>query len=224
MRTKVKYCANCGRQNEDQAEFCSACGQKLPDEPSPLPVQQGATASAATQQGSLLTFEWGPGAHEHVFTDVYLKDSSGKVLLVARKPSLLHGNYTIVDGNESVTGFLKPIVHLTHSGMGLEDLNHNLQAVIQHSNIQSSTRIGPFVERSPPKYWIEDAQQHAWLPVSLFTNWALSFTGVRPDGSMIFDASITGGAGPRSGILRPSLPAALKTASGATKAISIVHS
>jgi hypothetical protein len=189
----VKYCMKCGKQNEDQALFCLACGQKFQGESAPSPVLQGAAAGGATAPGTLLTVERGSGAHAHVLSDVYLKDASGKVLLVARKPSLLHGDYTIVDGNGVVVGFLKPSTHLTHSGMRLEDPNHNLQVEIQHSNIQSSVQVGPFVQRSPPKCWVEDSKGNTVGSI-VFTGWLLSFSGVRQDGSRVFDASLAGGA------------------------------
>jgi len=189
----VKYCAKCGKQNEDQAMFCVACGQKFQDESESSPVKQGIAAGGAAQLGTLLTVERGTGAHAHVLSDVFLRNASGKVLLIARKPSLLHGDYTIVDGSEAVVGFLKPSTHLTHSGMRLEDLNHNLQAEIQHSNIQSSVQVGPFVQRNPPKCWVEDAQGNRVGSI-VFMNWLLSFSGVGQDGSRVFDASLAGGS------------------------------
>jgi hypothetical protein len=85
-------------------------------------------------------------------------DSVVLVLLVARKPSLLHKDYVIVDGNWLVVGFLKPSTHLTHSGLSIEDSNHNLQAVVQQSNIESFTQVGPLRQPNPPKCWIEDAR------------------------------------------------------------------
>jgi len=185
---------SCGKQNDDQAAFCTACGKRFQDEPSASQVQQSVAASATTQQSTLLTAERGPGAHKHILTDVYLKDASGRVLLVARKPSLLHENYTIVDGNEAVAGFMKPITHLTHSGMGVEDGSHNLQAAVQRSNFESSSQVGPLRRQNPPNCWIEDATGSR-LGSIVFTNWVLGFTAVNPDGSRIFDVSLAGGNG-----------------------------
>jgi hypothetical protein len=142
----------------------------------------------------LLTVEKGSGAHKHMLTDVFLKGASGKVLLVARKPSLLHEDYTVVDGNESVCGFIKSKSHLTHSGLVVEDASHNLQAAVQHSNFESSSQVGPFRKENPPNCWIEDAAGNR-LGSIVFTNWVLGFSGVEPDGSKIFDAALTGGTG-----------------------------
>ena len=107
----VKYCTKCGKQNDDQAVFCLACGQKFQDQSPPSTVQQSASVAAGAQLSTLLTVERGPGAHGHTLTDVYLRDASGKVLIVAKKPSLLHRDYVIVDGNGTVVGFLKPSTH-----------------------------------------------------------------------------------------------------------------
>jgi hypothetical protein len=192
----VKYCTKCGKQNDDQAVFCSACGQRFQEESAPSTVQQSASVELFPQLGTLLTVERGPGAHEHLITDVYLKDASGKLLLVAKKPSLLHGDYVIVDGNDSPVGFLKSSRHLTHSSMSLEDSNHNLQAVIQHSNIETSTQVGPYRHRNPPKCWIEDAKGNKVGSI-VFTNGLLGFSCVKQDGSKVFDASVTSGAGLR---------------------------
>jgi hypothetical protein len=131
-------------------------------------------------------------------TDVYLKDASGEVLLVARKPSLVHGDYVIVDGNESVVGFLKPSRHLTHSGMSLEDSNHNLQAAVQHG-FSSTTQVGPYRHWNPPKCWIEDAKGNKICSI-VFTNGLLGFSCVKQDGltqRRVFDASLASGAGLR---------------------------
>jgi hypothetical protein len=201
FKVLVKYCISCGKQSDDQAAFCAACGQKFPDESSPSPVQQGAATAttavaAAAQPGTLLTAERGSGAHKHMLTDVFLKDASGKVLLVARKPSLLHEDYTIVDGNESVCGFMKSKSHLTHSGLGVEDASHNLQAAVQHSNFESSSQVGPLRKQNPPNCWIEDAAGNRLASI-VFTNWVLGFSGVKPDGSEIFEASLAGGTGMR---------------------------
>ncbi len=121
----VKYCIQCGKPNDDQAVFCTACGQRFPDQSSPAVPQT--VVPAVTQTSSLYTAEMGTGAHKHMLTDVYLRDPSGKVLLVARRQSILHQDYTIVDGNENVMGFIESKGHLTHTSLNLQDANHNVQ-------------------------------------------------------------------------------------------------
>lgn len=178
----VKYCIHCGKQNDDQAVFCSACGQRFSDQAGP-PVQQAAASAPAP---SLLTAEMGTGSHEHMLTDVYLKDSTGKVLLVARKQSLLHDEYTIVDGGERATGFIEPKMHLTHRTMSVEDASRSVQGLVQVSNVSEN--------REPPKCWLEDASGNRSGTI-VFMNGLAAFSGVNLDGAPIFEASISIGSG-----------------------------
>lgn len=185
----VKYCTSCGKQNEDQAVFCLGCGRRFSDESTPA-VQQAGNAAAASppQPASLFTIEKGPGAHAHMDTDAYLKDPAGKVLLVARKESLLHENYTIVDGDGAVKGLIEHKTHLTHSELCLEDADHKVQGSVQVSSIRTAGL--------PPNCWIEDANGGRQGSV-MFTNGLLGFSGVKIDGSRVFDASFTSGPGLR---------------------------
>jgi hypothetical protein len=182
--TLVKYCIKCGKENDDQAVFCTACGQRFPDQsPSAAPASG---APPAAQTPTTLTAEMGPGAHKHVLTDVYLKDSSGKVLLVARKRSLLHQEYTIVDGNEAVMGFLESKAHLGHTSLNLDDANKVAQGVVQVSNL---TQRGV-----PPKCWLEDASGNRQGSID-FTNGFLAFNGIGQDGTVTFGAQFSAASG-----------------------------
>ena len=185
MRALVKYCIHCGKQNDDQAAFCAACGQRFPDQTAP-PVQQ-----VAAPVPSLLTAEMGTGTHEHMLTDVYLKDPAGRVLLAARKQSILHAEYTIVDGNERVTGFIEQKTHLTHRTLSVEDANHTAQGSVQVSNVSEN--------RNPPKCWLEDAGGNTTGTI-VFMNGLLSISGVKPDGTPIFEASVSAGPGVREAL------------------------
>ncbi len=40
----MKECANCGRQNGDEANFCSGCGKPLQEQPSPAEIAGATTA------------------------------------------------------------------------------------------------------------------------------------------------------------------------------------
>jgi len=182
----LKYCTRCGVQNEDQAVFCTACGQRFPDQAAP--VGQHAGAAAAAQPFPLFTAEMGPGAHEHMFTDVFLKDTSGKVLLVAKRQSLLHRNYTIVDGGGAVAGFIEAKSHLTHTSLNIEGPSHDALGAVQESSIE---RKG-----SPADCWLEDASGNRQASI-VFTNGVFSFSVVRADGSRVFDATLSAGAGVR---------------------------
>lgn len=183
----VKYCIQCGKQNDDQAVFCTSCGQRFPDQAASTVSQTGAPTAA--QASSLFTAEMGAGAHKHMLTDVYLKDSSGKVLLVARRKSLLHKDYTIVDGNESVTGFIEPKSHLTHTSLNVQDVNHTVQGSVAVSGIEQ--------RGAPPNCWLEDVGGNKQARI-LFTGGVLRFSGVKLDGSRIFDATLSAGQGFRA--------------------------
>jgi hypothetical protein len=121
-------------------------------------------------------------------TDSYLKDPEGRVLLAARRESLLHENYTIVDGDEVVKGLIEHKAHLTHSELCLEDADHSIQGSVQVSTIRTAGVL--------PNCWIEDANGNRQGSV-MFTSGLLGFSGVKLDGSRIFDASFTSGPGLR---------------------------
>ena len=184
MRGLVKYCIHCGKQNDDQAAFCAVCGQRFPDQAASQVQQTGTSAPAP----SLLTAEMGTGTHEHMLTDVYLKDPAGRVLLAARKQSLLHADYTIVDGNESAVGFIEQKTHLTHKTMAIEDANRNTKGSVQVSNVSENG--------APPKCWFEDASGNR-LGTIVFVEGLAAFSGIKLDGSPIFEASLSAGLGVR---------------------------
>ena len=188
----VKYCIHCGKANDDQAIFCIACGQRFPDQAAPPSAQQvTSTPAPPALASSFFTAEKGPGAHEHMLTDLYLKDQTGKVLLVARKKSLLHAEYTVVDGSESVVGFIEQKTHLTHRTVSTEDADHNVQGSVQVSSIEKN--------RAPPSCWLEDPSGNR-LGSIVFTAGLMAFAGVGPNGSVIFEASILAGQGMMQGL------------------------
>ncbi len=188
----VKYCIHCGKANDDQAMFCVACGQRFPEPAAPAAAQQAAPVPAPTTQApSIFTAERGPGAHEHMLTDVYLKDATGKVLLVARKKSLLHAEYTVVDGSEGTVGFIEQKTHLTHRTVSVEDAEHGVQGSVQVSNVEKNM--------APPSCWLEDPSGNR-LGSLVFTAGLMAFAGVKPDGSVIFEASIMAGQGMMQGL------------------------
>jgi len=188
----VKYCIHCGIVNEDQAVFCMGCGQRFAGQSAPPPGQQAAPSPGLQgQAASVFTAELGPGAHEHMLTDVYLRDQAGNLLLVARKKSLLHSEYTVVDGDEKVAGFIEQKTHLTHRTISIEDAGHNVQASVQVSNVEKN--------RAPPSCWIEDPSGNR-LGSIVFTAGLMAFTGVKPDGSVIFRASFSPGPGLRQAL------------------------
>ena len=179
----VKYCPACGKESDDLAVFCTGCGQKFPD-------QSGASlqpiSSPIAQVASNFTAERGTGAHAHVDTDIFLKDSSGKLVLAARKQSLVHNNYDIVDGSGASAGFIEAKTHLTHRSLCLLDENHKMLWSVSVTSIHSRGVL--------PNCWLEDADGNRKGSVT-FTNGLLGFS-FESNGNTALEASIeTGGTG-----------------------------
>ena len=185
----TKYCMRCGQANVDEAAFCTACGQGFPALAQPVPPTPA--PPPPPQAGVGYTTELVPGAHKHMLTDTCLRDATGRVLLVARKQSLLHAEYTIVDGNETVTGFMKPQSHLTHHTSIVEDAGHDLLGSVQVSNVSQ--------DRRPPSCWVEDAGGQRVGSV-LLTGGLGAIVMARADGAPIFEASILEGSGVRQAL------------------------
>lgn len=180
----AKYCIYCGQMNDDQAFFCTACGKSFPAQQapdSPAPIQPG-PPPPSTQY----TAEKGPGAHKHTLTDVYLRDSQGKLIVVARLQSLLHRNYTIVDGAEAVTGFIEEKTHITHRTFTLQDASHNSLGAVSVSNVEQN--------RTPPNCWVDDASGNRLANI-VFTMGRMSYAALKEDGSPFFQASLPLGGG-----------------------------
>jgi hypothetical protein len=173
----LKFCTYCGGENDDRAVFCTVCGEKFPDTSSFQQIQN---------QIILLTTEIGVGAHKHTPTDFYLKDSTGQVKLVARRPSLLHGNYNLVDKEELVVGYITPNEHLGHKSLKVENIAHVAEQVVQVSNIRQ--------RGIPPKCWVEDPNGNKELAIE-YTESFFGFSGLSVNGSKIFDASANSSGG-----------------------------
>jgi len=178
----VKYCTSCGTQNDDAAVFCTSCGQRFPGAES---APEGAPQQAAPAD-TTYTVELGTGAHKHMYTDLFLKDSSGALLLVAKRPSILHRNYTIVDGAESVKGFIESKEHLTQIEFDIMDPTRSVQGSVRRSNEQ---RRG-----MPPDCWLQDAAGNRQATL-MYVNGYFGFNCSRVDGSTIFSVSLAMGQG-----------------------------
>jgi hypothetical protein len=189
----MKFCSSCGKENNDQAIFCSGCGQKFPDgsfAPSTIQQHQPSIVGQTNQpMGTVFTTERGPGAHQHVLTDVFLKDVNGKVLLVARKQSLLHENFNIVDVQEQVVGYITSKQHLTHVSLNVENDTHNVQQIIQVKSMHQRGR--------PPDCWVEDPCGNKQYSIEYTGGMfkIFDFSCVDMNGSKIFDASINNQGG-----------------------------
>jgi hypothetical protein len=128
-----------------------------------------------------------------MMTDMYLRDFGGQVVLVARLQSLLHRNYTVVDGTGAVSGQIVEKTHLTHSTYGFEDLGSNTIGAVGVSNVERRRGI-------PPSCWIEDASGNRLANIVYVGS--MSFGAYRADESSIFDVYPSGGGGVMSGLVR----------------------
>ena len=192
----VKFCMSCGKQNDDSAAFCTSCGKPFPATvAAPMaPAQQQQTVPPLTPLQPIVfpgqevyTAELGPGAHKHMLTDVYLRDSSGMTILVARLQSLLHRNYTIVDGNETITGFIEEKTHLTHRTYTLKDASQAPLGSVNISNVEHGRGI-------PPSGWLEDQFGNKQANIA-YTVGVMTFAAVREDGTYLFEATSSFGGG-----------------------------
>jgi hypothetical protein len=121
-----------------------------------------------------------------MLTDLYLIDSSGKIVLVAKLQSLLHRNYTIEDNLGATAGYIEEKTHLTHKTFTLQDAGHGALGAINVSNVE--------VNRAPPKSWIEDGSGNRVGSI-IFQMGLTSYAVVKDDGSTILQASLSLGGG-----------------------------
>jgi zinc-ribbon domain len=187
----MKFCASCGKQNEDQAAFCTSCGQKFYSDslfPSAQQQTQPFTSGQPTQSTNLMfTTERIFGAHEHIPTDVCLKDASGNVLLVAKKESLLHENYNLVNAQEQPVGYISSKRHLTSLSFNVEGDTHDIQQTIK---VSAERRRG-----HPPNCWVEDTTGNKQLSI-VFTNGYFGFFAAKvADNTKIFEAYLNNDLG-----------------------------
>ena len=174
-----KYCMRCGKQNEDQAAFCVACGAALPV------VQQGPSAGSSAEravaQPPSVTFtaETEHLGQGYALPDISLKDDQGAVVYVAkRKP--LHQSFEIYDSQGETKGSVNHKMHATHTSFEVCD---------PYKNVLNVIGVGPHNKGSPPNCWLEDASGNR--------QGRFEFTGlgvfglVKSDGTKVFDARLT---------------------------------
>jgi hypothetical protein len=179
----------CGTENEDGATFCVGCGQRFPDRVAASSTQ--AVAGPAQAQPALYAAEMSSGAHAHLLTDVSLRDSTNRVVMIARKPSLLHPDYNLADGNEGVAGFIGTQTHLGHKTHSVEDANHVALGAVQVSNFSQN--------RAPPSCWLEDNAGNRLATIA-YAEGLMAFSAVKTDGSVLFEASMSPGTGVRQAL------------------------
>ena len=182
----VKYCTYCGQPNDDQALFCNSCGKGIQTLTQPSPSPAPAANPIAQEEPGLFKAEWASGAHKHIMTDMYLRDSGNEVLLVAKRQSLLHRNYTVENGTGAAMGQIEEKTHLTHRTFSFVDYASNTLGAVCVSNVQLRKGVAPDA-------WIEDAYGNRLA--NIVYSFMLTFGAYRTDKSSIFEVSPSGGGG-----------------------------
>ncbi len=181
----MTYCTKCGKQNPDDAAFCGACG-------APLAVTQVPAAGAAPQAGArAFVAQLTAGEHAHIYNDVTLTDERGSVVMVAKRPSLLHESFEIYDPQGQLKGRIARKMHLTHNSFEISDQDQKVLTVFSVSN---SRQRG-----APPKCWLDDGSGNRQATFEFGS--LMNFELVKPDGTLILEGSYS----PQGGGLRQGL-------------------
>ena len=125
---------------------------------------------------------------EHMDTDLSFKDSTGRIVLLARAQSAIgfRKNYTILDASANVLGYVETKGLLVKYTLTVFDSTRNILGYVQ---------IGGTHDRGKtPKCSVQDANGGEIGRIA-FTNNVYSLSLVRLDGFRIFDASMAPGGG-----------------------------
>ncbi len=184
-----KYCMSCGTPNDEPASFCTSCGKPFLGVVQSTP-QSGSTESAATiTPSTTFTVEMTAGEHKHLLSNVTIRDGSGTVVCIARRPSLLHENFEVEDTEGKVIGLVNRKVHLLGNSFEMSDANGAVNRVIQ---IRSGHQRGGM-----PRCWVEDGSGNTLATLQYED--MLNFDLVKPDGSRILRAGPSRGGGSTGG-------------------------
>jgi hypothetical protein len=166
----TKYCPKCGSQSDDQAAFCTACGEALPD----------AQAVTAQRPGQSYLVEMVIGEHKHLRDTFEFRDSSGKTAYAVTRASMIHMDYNILDAGGQTVGRLSHRTHLTQTAMEVYDSGQNLVFVIHFEGRQPGTAF--------PNCWVEDASGNAVATVTY--SFPINFEVSRPGGQRVMTATL----------------------------------
>lgn len=167
------YCPSCGKLNEDDAAYCVACGKAL-------------ARTAGGYQGGppavRYTAEMVPGQHEHILSDTALRDEKGADIYVARRLSMLHLNFDVLDPQGRACGHVSHKAGLAHISFEVSDTMGSILCVVKAGTVRSRGRV--------PDCWIEDTNGNRQGTFQ-FQIGILSFVLRRPDGSPVFGAQVS---------------------------------
>lgn len=168
--------------NPDDAAYCQTCGALMRVQTQSQALQG---ASASFQSSTKLFAETVPGNHQHILSDITLTDAAGAQLLTAKKPSMMHEHFDILDANGEKRGEVNRKMHLAHQGFEVIDL---------YGSLLGTVNLGAHQRYSPPNGWLED-QAGNKVAKFAFESSILNFALVKNDGTKVFEARIGGGSG-----------------------------
>jgi hypothetical protein len=136
------------------------------------------------QPSAKFVAEMVPGNHQHILTDIALSDTNGNRLLLAKKPSMLHLHFEIVDPQGAKEGEVNHKQHLTHQSFEVSDLMGSLLGRVN---------VGAHRRGTPPNVWVEDSNGNKVAEFGYGIGFG-AFEWVRPDGSRAFTAKTGDGS------------------------------
>jgi len=173
------YCPKCGKQNPDEAAYCESCGAPIGARAAAMPVANAPLSSTR------LVAESVPGNHQHILSDISLVDAGGSPVLLAKKPSIMHLHFDVLDARGEKKGEVNHKTHLTNQSFEVSDASGALLGTIG---------IGAHQKYGPPNAWMDEPAGNRFARF-VFESSILNFGLVKADGSRVFDARMGGGSG-----------------------------
>jgi hypothetical protein len=125
-----------------------------------------------------------PGSHQRILTDIALSDTNGNRVLLAKKPSMLHEHFEIVDPQGVKEGEVNHKQHLTHRSFEVSDLMGSLLGRVN---------VGVHRRGTPPNIWVEDSSGNKVAKLGYGIGFG-AFEWVRSDGTRAFTAKTGDGS------------------------------
>jgi uncharacterized protein YxjI len=138
--------------------------------------------SAGQPEPSQFVAQMTRGDHQHMSSDISLTDTNGAELLLARRPSLMHRNFEIVNPQGQIVGNVNHESHLTRSTFNILDATGKTMIVLEMQSIHD--------RRTPPKCWLNDDAGRQCATIA-FTAGILGFEMDKLDGTRVFSAEIS---------------------------------
>jgi hypothetical protein len=166
------------RKATTMSRSCTACGQRFPQNQSASQISENSAGSSA-----IYTTERISGAHKLVLSDFCLKDSSGKIILTAKKKnSFGHANYDIVDSNGVLVGIISSKGGLSSVTLSVDDATQKPLCRLTVSHVANRG------EGVTPEITYEDVSGGRLLSLQWLDGYR-RLAGFRINGGKSFDAT-----------------------------------